>query len=86
VIQLADAWLVPLGYTVASPRSDDWRGAHVTLRHPDAERLSHTLVDNGVIIDFRYPDGIRIGLSPLTTGFTEVWHAMNHIRDLTEKD
>lgn len=83
VIQLADAWLTPLGYTVASPRSDDRRGGHVTLRHPDAEPLSRTLIDHGVIIDFRYPDGIRLGLSPLTTSFTEVWHAMDRIRDLT---
>jgi kynureninase len=84
VIQLADAWLAPSGHTVASPRSDDRRGGHVTLRHPDAKGLSRTLIDNGVIIDFRYPDGIRIGLSPLTTSFTEVWHAMDRIRDLTE--
>ncbi len=86
VIQLADAWLTPLGHTIASPRADDQRGAHVTLRHPDAEQLSRTLIDNGVIVDFRYPDGIRIGLSPLTTSFAEVWHAMNRIHDLTERD
>jgi kynureninase len=85
VIQLADAWLAPLGHTVASPRPDDRRGGHVTLRHPDAEQLSRTLVDNGVIIDFRHPDGIRIGLSPLTTSFTEIWHAMDRIRELTER-
>jgi kynureninase len=84
VIELADAWLTPLGYTVASPRSDDRRGGHVTLRHADAEQLSRTLIDNGVLIDFRHPDGIRLGLSPLTTSFTEVWHAMDRIRDLTE--
>jgi kynureninase len=80
VIQLADAWLAPLGYTLASPRQDDRRGAHVTLRHPDAERLSRTLIDDGVLVDFRCPDGIRLGLSPLSTSFTEVWHAMDHIR------
>ncbi|CAM3540049.1 kynureninase [Kibdelosporangium persicum] len=81
VIELADAWLVPLGFTVASPRSDEKRGAHVTLRHPAAESLSRTLIDHGVIIDFRNPDGIRIGLSPLTTGYAEVWHAMSVIRE-----
>ncbi|RSM91579.1 aminotransferase class V-fold PLP-dependent enzyme [Kibdelosporangium aridum] len=80
VIELADEWLVPLGFTVASPRSDELRGAHVMLRHPDAERLSQKLIDNGVIIDFRNPDGIRVGLSPLTTGYVEVWHAMDVIR------
>ncbi len=82
VIALADEWLVPLGFTVASPREDERRGGHVTLRHPDAERLSRVLIDNGVLIDFRRPDGIRIGLSPLTTGFTEVRAAMDRIREL----
>ena len=42
------------------------RGAHVTLRHPDALALTQALTDRGVIPDFRHPDGIRIGLAPLT--------------------
>jgi kynureninase len=82
VLDLADAWLVPLGFTIASPRADDRRGAHVTLRHPGAERLSARLIEHGVIIDFRRPDGIRIGLSPLTTSFTEVRDALARMRDL----
>ncbi|WP_410613406.1 kynureninase [Amycolatopsis sp. lyj-109] len=82
VFALADAWLVPLGFTVASPRDDDRRAGHVTLRHPDAERLSRVLIEHGVLIDFRRPDGIRIGLSPLTTGFAEVRRAMACIREL----
>ncbi|MCR6483156.1 aminotransferase class V-fold PLP-dependent enzyme [Amycolatopsis sp. OK19-0408] len=82
VLDLADAWLVPLGFTVASPREDARRGGHVTVRHPDAERLSRVLIEHGVLIDFRRPDGIRIGLSPLTTGFTEVRAAMARIREL----
>ena len=82
VLALADAWLVPLGFTIASPRDDDRRGGHVTLRHPDAERLSRVLIENGVLIDFRRPDGIRFGLSPLTTGFAEVREAMARVREL----
>jgi kynureninase len=82
VLALADAWLVPLGFTVASPREDARRGGHVTLRHAGAERLSRVLIENGVLIDFRRPDGIRIGLSPLTTGFAEVRLAMDRIREL----
>jgi len=82
VLALADEWLVPLGFTIASPRDDDRRGGHVTLRHPDAERLSRVLIENGVLIDFRRPDGIRVGLSPLTTGFAEVRQAMARVRQL----
>ncbi|WP_216206185.1 kynureninase [Amycolatopsis aidingensis] len=82
VIDLADAWLAPLGCAVASPREDDLRAGHVTLRHPHADRLARRLIEDGVLIDFRGPDGIRIGLSPLTTSYTEVWHAMDRLRGL----
>lgn len=54
----------------------------MTLRHPDAATLAETLIDNGVIIDFRHPDSIRLGLSPLSTSFAELYAAMAHLRDL----
>ena len=34
----------------------------------------------GVIPDFREPDSIRLGLSPLTTSFSDVWNAMDTLR------
>jgi kynureninase len=80
-IELTDRWLAPLGFDVGSPRQDARRGGHVTLRHPDASNISRTLIDNGVIIDFREPDGIRLGLSPLSTSFIELFAAVTHIRE-----
>ncbi|MER5388771.1 kynureninase [Saccharopolyspora sp. NPDC002686] len=80
VIELADEWLVPLGMRVASPRDAELRGGHVTVARADGEELSRRLIDDGVIIDFRPPDGIRIGLSPLTTSFAETWQAMDAMR------
>ncbi|MBB5155282.1 kynureninase [Saccharopolyspora phatthalungensis] len=44
--------------------------------------MSRRLIEVGVIIDFRPPDGIRVGLSPLTTGFAGTWRAMDVIRTL----
>jgi kynureninase len=79
-IELADEWLTD--FTVASPREDEIRGGHVTITHPRAQEVSRLLIDNGVIIDFRRPDGIRIGLSPLSTSFAELHAAMARIRDL----
>ena len=53
---------------------DPWRrGAHVALVHAQARSLSRALIDDGVLVDFRAPDVIRIGLSPLSTSFVEVW-------------
>jgi kynureninase len=80
-IDLADEWLTD--FTVASPRADDIRGGHVTITHPRAQEMARLLIDNGVIIDFRRPDGIRIGLSPLSTSFAELHAAMTRIRELT---
>jgi kynureninase len=67
---------------VASPREAAHRGAHVTLRHPDALALTQALTDHGVIPDFRHPDGIRVGLAPLTTRFTDVHDGMASLRAL----
>ena len=83
-IALADEWLVPLGVTVGSPRDGTSRGAHVALVHPEARRLCQLLIDEGVIVDFRPPDAIRLGLSPLTTSFADVWDGLRHLRHLTE--
>ncbi|MBI0379500.1 aminotransferase class V-fold PLP-dependent enzyme [Streptomyces albiflaviniger] len=82
VAELAEEWLVPHGVRIASPRDPDRRGSHVTLARADAAELSQRLIAAGVIIDFRPPDGIRVGLSPLTTGFAETWRAMDVTRAL----
>jgi kynureninase len=74
-ISLADERLARAGVRVASPREAARRGAHVALAHPDARRLCTELGERGVIVDFRAPDVIRMGLSPLTTRFVDVWDA-----------
>jgi len=70
--ELADELLVPLGVTLASPRDPAARGGHVTVRHPAFRSVNERLWARGVIPDFRPPQGLRIGLSPLSTSFTEV--------------
>ena len=71
-IGLHDAWLAPLGFTLGTPRDSARRGAHIAVRRADGKRLSSRLGDAGVVTDFREPDSIRLGLSPLTTSFADV--------------
>ncbi len=80
LIALADAWLVPLGAALASPRDPLRRGSHVCLWHPEAWRLSQALIREGIIPDFRSPDRLRLGPAPISTRYTEVWDAMSAIR------
>jgi kynureninase len=79
-IALADAGLASLGVSVASPREAERRGAHVALAHPRARELCAQLIEAGVIPDFRRPDVIRFGFSPLTTRFVDVWDGVDALR------
>jgi kynureninase len=84
LITLADEWLTPLGFTLASPRDDARRGAHVTLRHPAAWQISQALIRAKVIGDYRTPERIRLGPTPITTRFTDVWDALDRLRHIAE--
>jgi kynureninase len=75
-IELVDARLANRGCSIGSPRDASRRGDHVAIRHPDARRLTAQLIARGVVPDFREPDSIRFGLSPLTTSFTDVARAV----------
>ena len=81
-VALLDAELAPLGCVLASPREPSRRGGHVAIRHPDARELTRRLVERGVVPDFREPDVIRFGLSPLTTSFADVRRATDVLREL----
>jgi kynureninase len=79
-IALIDDWLVPLGCSLGSPRTARRRGSHVALVHPEARTLAQRLIDDGVVVDFRTPDVIRLGLSPLTTRFVDVYDGLDRVR------
>lgn len=81
-IALLDEWLAQLGCSLGSPREPARRGAHLSIRHPDARRLTHGLIERNVIPDYRAPDSIRIGLSPLTTSFEDVHLGIAALREL----
>ncbi|RFA14028.1 kynureninase [Subtercola boreus] len=83
-IELADAWLTPFGVEVASPRQSDGRGSHVTLDHPRFREVVAALWQTGVVPDFRAPEGLRVGLSPLSTSFTETVLGLAAIREALE--
>ena len=81
-VALIDEWPASLGAGIGSPRDGGVRGSHVALVHPDARQLSQRLIDGGVVVDFRTPDVIRLGLSPLTTRFTDVYDGLERVRGM----
>jgi kynureninase len=81
-IEISDRLLAPLGVEIASPRYPGGRGSHVTLEHPEFRVATARLWERGVIPDFRPPDGLRIGLSPLSTSFGEVYQGLTAVREV----
>jgi kynureninase len=79
-ISLYDELLAPLGVELASPRESSRRGSHVTIDHDSFQQVNALLWKQGIIPDFRRPNGLRLGLSPLTTSFTEVHVGVDAIR------
>ena len=84
---LAEQWLYGEGMRPGSPEQPERRGSHITLKHPEAYRISRALSDpdvgeSVVIPDFREPDNLRFGISPLYTSFEEIYHAMGMLRDI----
>ncbi|MBD8533932.1 kynureninase [Plantibacter sp. CFBP 13570] len=71
-ISWADEHLAGSGVRVMTPRDAARRGGHVTLGHPSFREITPLLWNAGVIPDFRHPDGLRIGVAPLSSGFAEL--------------
>lgn len=57
---------------LASPKDPARRGSHITLDRDGFDQVVPKLWAQGIIPDYREPNGIRIGLSPLSTSFAEV--------------
>ncbi len=87
VVDLHDARLAPLGFELGTPRDPERRGSHVSMRHPDAWQLCRALIERAhVVPDFRGPDSIRFGVSPLYTRFVDAWDAVDRLGHLVETD
>ena len=71
-----------LGLTTCTPRDPARRGGHVSVVHPDARARAAQLVEHAVIPDFREPDIVRLGMSPLTTRFADVFDGLTTLARL----
>jgi kynureninase len=76
---LVEERLVPLGCGFGSPPLAADRGAHLAVTHPEAVAVGAAARAAGVVPDVRPPDVLRLGLSPLTTSFVEVWDGIDRL-------
>jgi kynureninase len=81
-IALVEARCAGLGLTLASPRDPAARGSQVSFAHAEGYAVMQALIARGVIGDFRTPDLMRFGFTPLYTRFVDVWDAVETLRDV----
>lgn len=85
LIRLWESELASLGFSLNSPREADFRGAHVSLSHKHAAAIDMALIhEHKVLPDFRAPDNLRLGLSPLYTKYVEIFLAVEKMKMIVQ--
>ena len=84
-IALVEARCGGHGLSLVTPRDTAQRGSQVSFAHADAGYpLMQALIARGVIGDFRAPDILRFGFTPLYTRFVDVWDAVAHLQQVLQ--
>jgi kynureninase len=82
-IALVDERCAGHGLACITPREHALRGSQVSFtRAEGGYAIVQALIERGVVGDFRAPDVLRFGFTPLYTRFVDVWDAVEHLRDV----
>lgn len=79
MLELIEQELSEAGFTIGNP-VDGTRGGHLLLEHEEAARICKALKIDGVIPDFRAPNGIRLAPVALYNTFEDVWHTVQKLK------
>lgn len=82
-IDLVESRCAGQGFTLVSPR-DATRASQVSFAHPDGYPIMQALIDGHVVGDFRAPDILRFGFTPLYTRYVDVWDAVDVLQGIME--
>ncbi|MHA7176313.1 kynureninase/PvdN C-terminal domain-containing protein [Arthrobacter sp. Sr24] len=67
-----------------TPGDHTQRGSHVSFRHPEGYAVMSALIARGVIGDYRAPEVLRFGITPLYLGFAGIWDAVGILREILD--
>jgi kynureninase len=73
------------GFALASPADPAERGSQISYTHSQAYPIVQALIARGVVGDFRAPDVLRFGLTPLYTSFAEIERAVEIIASVMDE-
>jgi kynureninase len=78
-IRLMEPLCAEYGFRLVTPREHERRGSQVSYAHPEGYAVMQALIDSGVIGDFRAPDIVRFGFTPLYLRYADVWEAVQRL-------
>lgn len=84
-LELLETRLSAHGFTLASPRDAEARGAQLSFHHPEGHAVMQALIAEGVVGDFRAPDIVRFGFAPLYLRFADMNEAVERIRRVMDE-
>lgn len=85
-IDLVEEHCGDFGLTLATPRAREDRGSQVSFRHEKGFAIMQALIADKVVGDFRAPDIIRFGFTPLYTRYVDIWDAVMCLKNIMEND
>ncbi|MFT5840424.1 MAG: kynureninase, partial [Flavobacteriales bacterium] len=71
---------------LCSPDDAKQRGSQLAFSHDDAFAICQALIEKGVIADFRAPNILRFGFTPLYTSFEDVWLAVTTLAEIVKSE
>lgn len=79
-IQLVEQECAGQEIELITPRDHHCRGSHVSFRHPQGYAVVQALIARGVVGDYREPEVMRFGVTPLYLRFEDIWNAVQHLK------
>ncbi|MGB5385069.1 MAG: kynureninase [Lutimonas sp.] len=91
LMKLIEIFLVPLGFSVASPKNTEHRGSHISIRHKNAYAINRAMIEpkgraKSIIPDFRPPNNIRLGIAPLYISYLDLYESVMRIVEIVHKE
>ena len=85
-INLVEQYCGEYGLVLATTRHREGRGSQVSFCHGNGFAIMQALIADNVMGDFRAPDIVRFGFTPLYTRYVDVWDAVMRLKNIMEND
>ena len=74
------------GFELFSPIDAALRGSQISYKHENAYPIMQSLISRGIIGDYREPNILRFGISPLYMMYEDVWNAIMHLKKIMQSN